>query len=444
MNRIIVLFLGMCFWYSATAQQPLSLAEAIEKGLENNYQIKISEANLEIAANNDDWVIAGRYPQINLTLNSNNGFTNTNNPASILREQSSFSSGIVPGIELNWTLFDGYRVRFTKKQLEGLRQLNEGNVQVAVENSIQAIINAYNQALVQQEQLEVLGEVLELSRDRINYQETRKEFGQATSFDLLQTQDAYLSDSTNYLVQENNLENAFRNLNLSMGVDDLSQRYLLTDELAVEADGYELEALKQKLLASNKNLQNLQINRELANINTRIQEAAKYPTVNLRTGATYNVNISAGEQKFAFSPEPETIPQVASKNFNYFLNFSATYNLFDWGRRKKNIENAMTEELIAQLNIDDLKRNLFTQLENTYATYNNQKRLLELTDQLQENASRNLNIANERFKGGLINSFDYRSIQLSYINATQSRLNALLNLKNTEVELIRLIGGLVR
>ena len=100
--------------------------------------------------------------------------------------------------------------------------------------------------------------------------------------------------------------------------------------------------------------------------------------------------------------------------------------------------------MIAQLNIEDQKRNLFSQLENTFATYNNQKRLLQLTDNLLENANQNLGIANERFKGGLINSFDYRSIQLSYINASQSRLNALLNLKNTEVELIRLIGGLVR
>jgi outer membrane protein TolC len=126
------------------------------------------------------------------------------------------------------------------------------------------------------------------------------------------------------------------------------------------------------------------------------------------------------------------------------LNFSATYNLFDWGRRQKTIENAQMEEMIAQLNIEDQKRNLFSQLENTFATYNNQKRLLQLTDNLLENANQNLGIANERFKGGLINSFDYRSIQLSYINASQSRLNALLNLKNTEVELIRLIGGLVR
>jgi outer membrane protein TolC len=66
-----------------------------------------------------------------------------------------------------------------------------------------------------------------------------------------------------------------------------------------------------------------------------------------------------------------------------------------------------------------------------------------ITESLVENARRNLEIGEERFRGGLINSFDYRTIQLSYINASQSQLNAYFNLKNTEIELMRLVGALV-
>ena len=74
----------------------------------------------------------------------------------------------------------------------------------------------------------------------------------------------------------------------------------------------------------------------------------------------------------------------------------------------------------------------------------NQKRVVTLTEQLVSNARENLGIAEERFKGGLINSFDYRAVQLAFINAEQSRLAAIFNLKSTETELIRLTGGLVR
>ncbi|MCB0568717.1 MAG: TolC family protein [Phaeodactylibacter sp.] len=431
---------------SLPAQSPLSLSDAIQTGLANNFQIQITEMQRDVAANNDDWAIAGRYPSINLAINSNNSYRNQSNPAGPLTKLNSVSPGLTPGVEASWVLFDGYRVRYTKQQLEQQVQLQEGNIRLAVESAIQRIIQSYYSALVQQEQLAVVEEVLTLSRDRVAYQELRKEFGQASTFDILQTTDAYLNDSINYVVQLNTFESALRNLNLAMGVDDLGARYALTDQLAYEAQDYAYETLEQRMLASNHQLQNQLANRELASINTRIQESELRPSVSMQAGANYNVGISFGEQTLEFGANISTrsLPEVAAKTFTGFVNFNATYPLFDGGVRRKRVENAKTEELIAQAGVSDLKRNLNNELANTLATYNTQKHLVGVTTQLVDNAHRNLEIAEERFRGGLINSFDYRTIQLGYINASQQRLNALFNLKNTETELVRLIGGLVR
>ncbi|MCB0584667.1 MAG: TolC family protein [Phaeodactylibacter sp.] len=439
-SLLLLLFLGNLSY----GQQELSLSQAIETGLQNNYQIRISEARADIANNNNDWAVAGRFPTINLTLNSNNSYRDLSNPGSVLRTSNTINTGLTPGVEASWTIFNGYRVRYSKEQLETQEQLSGGNIKIAVENSIQNVIQAYYNALVQQEQLDVVQEVLELSRDRVEYQELRKEFGQASTFDILQTQDAYLNDSTTYVLQANTFRTAIRNLNLAMGVDGLNTTYRLTDTLTYDVADYQLEDLQQQMLASNNQLQNQFINRELAALNTRIQEASLYPTVQVRSGVTYDVSLSAGEQQFSFETEPRELPQVAAKTLNGFINFSASYPIFDAGVRRKRIENAQTEELIAQHNISDLQRTLNTQLANTLATFNTQKRLVEVTTALVDNARRNLEIAEERFRGGLINSFDYRTIQVSYINASQQRLTALFNLKNTETELVRLIGGLVR
>lgn len=434
------------------AQENISLSQAVEIGLRNNYQIQIAERDVEIAQNNNDWAIAGKYPTIDLTFSANNTYSSQNNPVGFLRALSSFNTSVTPGIEANWILFDGYRVRITKQQLEQQEVLSHGNLQVAVENTIQSVILAYYNALVQKEQLDVLTEVLELSRDRVEYQEVRREFGQAGTFDVLQTQDAYLNDSTSYLVQATTYANALRNLNLAMGEDNLDQQYTLSDELTFTTEDYDLEAMRTKLLANNKSLQNLFINRELARIGTQLEETEKYPQVSLRGGATYNSSWTlAGKGTFSGendAGEPISIERdiggVKNTSTNGFINLSASYNLFDAGIRKKRIENAQKEELIAQLNIEDLKRNLNGQLETTLATFNNQKELVKLTNQLVENAQQNLEIAEERFRGGLINSFDYRTIQVGYINASQQRLNAIFNLKNTETELVKLIGGLIR
>jgi outer membrane protein TolC len=285
--------------------------------------------------------------------------------------------------------------------------------------------------------------VLDLSRDRIRYQEVRQEFGQGGSFDLLQSKDAYLSDSTNYLIQKTNLENALRNLNLAMGVDDLDQRYRLTDQLAVSAEAYEIEAIRERMVVNNRSLKNAFVGRELANINTRLQETSNYPRITMGGNGSYNWNISSGEGT-TNSGEVRTIDAVTAKTLNLGLNITASYTLADWGVRKTNIQNAQLQEISSQYTIDNLKRNLNLQVTNLFATYQNQRDLVALTESLVQNARQNMTIAEERFKGGLINSFDYRAVQLAFINAEQSRLNAIFNLKSTETELIRLMGGLAR
>jgi len=441
--RLIILFALCTGLLTSYAQQPLTLSDAIQIGLENSYQIRIAETNREIAGNNNDWAVAGRYPTINLTLDNQNGYRNQNNPISFIPELYSFSTGFTPGANASLTLFDGYRVRFNKERLEQQALQSEQQIALAVESTIQQVINAYYQALVQQEQVDVLKEVLELSRDRIAYQEAQQEFGQAGTFDFLQTQDAYLNDSTNYLLQKNNLEVALRNLKQAMGADDPTVSFRLTGALDIPAARYELGGLRQKMLAANKQLQDAFITRELAQTNRDITQANRYPRVALNTTANYDWNISSG-QGTTSNGEIREIQALAAKTVNVGLNFSVNYTLFDWGVRNINEQNARLQEVNTQYQIEELKRQLNTQLENTYATYLNQQQLVAVNEQLLANAARNIEIAEERFRGGLINSFDYRTIQVAYLNASFARLNAIFNLKQTETELLRITGGLVR
>jgi outer membrane protein TolC len=441
----IALFVSLTTW----AQEPISISQAISKGLANNYQIQIAEKSIEQAQIQDDWAVAGRYPTINFTVTSNNTYRNTNNPASFLIRQDAITTVFTPGVDLNWTLFNGHRVKLTKKQLSEQVRLNEANLQIAVENNLQQIILAYYAALIQAEQLKVLDEVLAVSRERIAYDKIRQDFGQAGTFELLQSQDAYLNDSISYMNQVNNYENAMRELKRAMGEDDLTTSYQLTDILIDDAPDYELTDLKQKMLANNKNLQLLFVNRELTNVGTQIQNSTLQPTLSLRSGLTYDVNYTTGKQTFRSfapgqAPTSDAIPNVAARTLTGFANLVGTYTLFDGGVRKRNIETAKIDEMMAQLDIEDLKRQLNAQLETTYATYNTQKNLVKVTDELVNNSRQNLGIAEERFRGGLINSFDYRVIQLNFINASQSKLTAIFNLKSTETQLIQLIGGLTK
>ena len=428
------------FGNNTSAQTDLSLAQAIEIGLKNNFQIQIADRNIEIAQRNNTWQATGRYPTINLNAAFNNNFNGQNNPTGFLQEFNSLGTGLTGGVDVAWTLFDGYKVKINKQRLEQLELQSQSNSKVVVENTIQQIILAYYNALIQKEQLTVLKEVLDLSFDRIEYQEVRKEFGQAGTFDLLQTKDAYLNDSTNFVVQQNALDIALNNLKIAMG-EDFSTNYQLTDALAFVNENYALEDLQQKMFSENRDLKSLYVNQELAKIDVRFQESNRYPSVRVNGGGNVGTNLN---NLNVILPEQFPDGRNTSSNYGLYVNFTASYNLYDAGAKSRNIENAQVQEKITQLNIEDLKRNLTGQLQNILANYNNQKHLLDLTNVLLENAKQNLAIGEEKFKAGQISSFDYRSIQLSYINASQSKLRAIFNLKNTETELIKLIGGLVK
>lgn len=436
-NKICVIcgqiFILILFGFSPIfAQTNLSLSDAITIGLANNFQIQIAEQQIAIAKNNNNLAQAGKYPNINLNVNSSNGFQDINNPASFLDGTSLTSLGLTPNIDLQWVLFDGYKVRINKQRLEQLEMQSAGNKTLIVENTIQAIILAYYRAAIEQEKIGVFEEVLKLSRDRYEYEIVRRDLGVGSKFNILQTKDAYLSDSINLKLQETTLDNAIQNLNLTMGVEDLTTTYTLTDLLEYNRNIYDADALEQKLFANNQNLKNQFLNLQLLKTETEFQQSNESFRLSMNTGTSY-----------ALAQNYLGDMSATGRTFQYYLNFSLTYNLYDAGRTKRAIQNAMINEKIGQLTIDDQKRTLRGQLRLNIANYNHQADIIELNNARVANAKENLEVAESRFKSGVITSFDYRNVQLSYIRAALTKLEAVYNLKTTETDILRLSGGII-
>ena len=444
------LFLALvaCTCVRAQDTLSLSLSDAIQRGLDNNYQIRIAESQLAVARNNDDYALTQKYPTITVGLSPGVGYRNQSNPASIVVQSTTTSYSVAPIVQLNWVLFNGGRIAINKERLETLADLSAGQLQLQIENTVQDIIDAYYNAVVQREQIEVRRRVLALSRDRIEYQQVRREFGQGGTFDELQARDAYLSDSTNLVVQQVNYENAARNLLQLLGEENIDQPVDLTTELTYVETAYDPADLEARLLASNRNLQNLLINRDLAALQTQLIEAERAPTFGIASSTSYDIGVQTGTQTFEFGGDQpgreQELPGIAARTLAGNVGFTASYLLFDGGNRRVRIQSARLEEITAQLDYQSAQQQLRTALQNTIALYANQTRIIGITQELIENAERNLTIAEERFSGGTINSFDYRQIQLNYANAEFQLLNALLNLKQTETELLRVTGQIVR
>ncbi|WP_116126180.1 TolC family protein [Lewinella sp. IMCC34183] len=457
----LLLLLALLLCTCATAQttsapgegEPLTLSDAIQEGLENNYQIRIAANELEVARNNNDFALTEKYPLITLGINPGVGYRRLNNPASVVVQSATTNYTVGPSANVNWVIFNGGRIKVNKERLETLADLSAGQLQLQIENTVQDIINAYYNAVVQREQIDVLARVLTLSRDRIEYQRVRAEYGQGGTFDELQARDAYLTDSISLTQQRVDYRNAVRDLLQVMGSDDLTRNVELTDELTYDPTNYDPTnydpaILEQRLLVANRNLQNLLINRDLAALQTQLVQTEYAPTVGIGAGVGYDFGVSVGTQTFEFGGDQpgreQELPGIASRTLSGNLGFTASYLLYDGGNRRVREQTARLQEITAQLDYQATQQQLRAALRNTLALYENQARIIGITEDLIANAERNLEIADERFRGGTINSFDYRQIQLNYANAEFQLLNALLNLKNTETELLRVTGQIVR
>ncbi len=434
MRSLVILLLFLPVFNPLAAQQrlQLSLNDAITIGLEQNYQIRISGQELRIAQNNNTQGTAGRYPSIDFRATQGNLYNNSQNRLDPDVRDQLYTNYITPSVNLNWTIFDGFRVNITKQNLETLEQLSEGFSALVVENTIQAIILAYNNLLLQQEKLNVFEELKLLSRDRLKYVKTRQEFGSAVTFDVLQANDAYLIDSVNYLQQELSIRNAALLMKQLLALDEDAELEL-TDQFDVEILDYDFEDLRTKMLGNNRNLMNQYLNQKIYENSTELARSNQYPELLFGGGADYN------NTRLKYVDESPS----NSYQFGYYANFTLRFNLYNGGASRRAVQNALITEDIGLIRLDEMKQTLSNQLKNQYDLFQIRKNLLMVAEASQESTGLNLQIAEERFKAGTINSFNLRDIQINYQNSSIRRLEAIFNLIFTETDLLRLTGGII-
>ncbi len=462
LTHLSILFLFLSI--SSYSQDTLSLARAIQIGLNNNFNVQIGKLNIDIAKNNNNWGQAGLLPSINLIGGQPNSIVQRKpaNPFAVAGR--NISDNINGQLDAQFTLFDGFFVRLSKQRLDQLENLSNGNSTFIMENAVQAIILGYYEVLLRSEQLQVLIKNKAFSKERYDYVKLRKELGSAITFDVLQEQNNYLTDSASVLLQEIQLKNSVRNLNLLLN-ENINKTYQLTDILPFENESYRYEDLRDKMVSSNTNLRNQYISQELFRNATNIAQSNYAPSLLLNVGGTGSLDqlnakfrptengtiVKSTSGYLNDDPNQPVIsssfaPEYSTKtgySYGAYANFSLRFTLFNGGQIRRAVENAQIQEKITQLNTNQLKLSLENDLLANYDLYNLRKQLVQITQVKLQAAELNLTLANERYKNGALSAIDLRIVQENYRSSALENFLALYSAISSKVDLIRLTGGLV-
>ncbi len=401
------------------AQERLTLEDAIRMGMQNNYGVEISQISTHIAQETNTWGMAGALPSISLSGTLSTQY-DTSTEASTSPAQLSAN--------LNWTLFSGFAVKANKAMFNNREQRAQGNEMLYLENLVHSIINSYYYVRLQRELLDVTSSLVSISKDRYEQTKVASSIGSGGKYEQILAQNSYLTDQSSYLRQENLYRESVHNLNLLLSCDPQTQ-WIFDDSIDIPSAMYGYDEMVTKMLSNNKTLKNQYIDLKSRDIEIDQKLAALYPSIGLVA------SVAGGDNSLAHNTSKGYIrPQVG---------VSLSYNLFNGGRNRTNISIAkitkeMEEVETSQMELE-LTKELATQLDG-YDVYRN---IVELQNQQLQVATTLLNLSQERYRNGTINSFSFREVQLSYLRSASDRLNSIYNLVVANSQLLRLTGGIL-
>jgi len=385
----------------------------------------------------NNWGEAGRLPQVNINAGQNNSISDQRNNPISFAPYLFLSNDVSGGLAMNWTIFNGFAVRANKTKLEQLELQSENTATLAIENTIHGIILAYYQAKMQKEQLTLLNNVMTLSKEKFKQQQVKSDLGIGVKFDLLQFEGNLYTDSSNKILQNLAQRNAVRNLNLIMG-EDVDKEWDLTSEIKPDLNIKDLNTLKKEMLSNNTNIKNQYINIALTQQDISLAKSQFFPVVSFNSGLNSSVGVLNTND--ANSP----ISNAQSKNLNYYGNFTLNFKLYDGGKVRRGIKALELQNEVDQLRTSQMTDQLNFELTNVYELYLTRLQIFELTKKAFFVSKDNMDIAKLKEESGLINSFNFRDIQMAYLSAGVALYQASYDLLESNATLLKMTGKIIQ
>jgi outer membrane protein len=426
--KIIACFIFCCMVFTTTviAQTAplLTLKEAVEIALQNNYNIKLSKNFTAIANNNVTLGNAGFLPSVAGNLSSTNSIQNTK----VTRSDGSTTSftnarnkNISYGVSLNWTIFDGFAMFANYDQLKELNKLGEINARDTVVRTVSNVIATYYNLVNQKQVLASLRGAMRISRTQLRYANDKFSVGTVSRLDVLNAEVNLNTDTANYVTQLQQFKSTKIQLNQLL-VRDLQTDFSVADTIIVD-DKIVFSEILNSASTQNPAILSAQINKRLAEINLKQVKSTRYPQLGVSTG--YNFSNSHSPSGFAQYQD--------AHGLNYGL--TASINIFDGFNQNRREKNAKIQIDNSEINYNKIKQAIEGQINTLYNNYTSGLDLTRLGESNVEVARHNLDITLEKYKLGNITPLEVRQAEENFLDAQVKFFAAQYQSKIAEITL---------
>lgn len=412
----------------------LTLQECLTRGLENNYAIRMVKNRQQVSDNNATAANAGLLPTVDVSASYGGNLHTTRSTSRTTdvttTERNALDGTLDAGIDLNWTIFDGFSIWSNYKQLKLLKEQGEIQTRLTIEDYVAKLTAEYYNYIQEKIRLKNFRYAMSLSRERMRIVEVRYHIGNFSRLDYLQAKVDFNADSAQYMKQREVLNSSRIRLNELMAIDDVTAYVAIRDTAINVNPDLRYEDLWQATLSANSALLLADKQTDVTKADYKKIMSRDYPYVRLKAGYGYTMNTY----------------ELSSlrKRDNWGLNAGVTvgFNLFD-GKRRMQKRNARLAIEYAELESDELRLALKADLSDLWQAYKNNWQVLLMERQNLVSAVENYEYANLRYMKGDLSGFEMREAQQSLLDAEERLLVAQYDTKMCEISLLQLSGNVL-
>ena len=438
MKRTTLFLIAITCTVLALQAQPApvyTLKSCLEQGLLNNYSLRIARNEEQVSRNNATLGNAGYLPTLDLSAGYKGTLNDTETKiratGETTKDHGVFDQTMDAGINLNWTIFDGFNITANYQKLKELDRQGETNTRIAIEDLVANIAAEYYNFVQQKIRLKNFRYAVSLSKERLRIVEERYHIGNFSRLDYQQAKVDFNADSAQYMKQQELLHTSRIELNELMANKDVDELFIIQDSLISIDKILNFDELWNATLAINASLLQSEQNQTLARLDYKKVCSRDYPYLKLNGGYGYTLN------KYDISAN--------SRRSNLGLNVGVTvgFNLFD-GNRRRERRNASIAVQNARLEREQVEQTLRADLSNLWQAYQNNLQMLNLERQNLIAAKENHEIAMERYMLGNLSGIEMREAQKSLLDAEERILSAEYDTKLCEISLLQISGKVMQ
>lgn len=433
-NRLIYAAALLLAAMQTPAQEANNLKACLEKGLENNYSLRIIRNKQQIADNNATWANAGMLPKADISAGYSGTLDNSDNTAredgSVNKQRNITDHTLRAGVDVQWKIFDGFKMQADYNRLRELKLQSETQTRLAIEDYIAKLTAEYYNFVQQRARMRNLNHAVQLSRERLRIVHARYVIGDNSRLDLLQARVDFNADSAESVKQNELLATSRIRLQELMAEKNIDKDFSVPDTMVDVNRPLNFDKLWESTMQNNASLLIAAQEQKIAEADLKSIRSRDYPYLTLNAGYGWMQN------------KYET--GVTEKRKEWGADFGVTmgFKLFD-GNRSRERRNAKIAIRNAELEKQDLELSLYADLSDLWQAYENNKKLLALEKMNVFAARENYAMAHERYLLGDLSGIEMREAQMSLLDAEERILVVEYNTKLCEISLLQLSGSIM-